>query len=118
MSDNESYGLRLEKKIDNMQSDIHTLSNHVARLTFINEAQQTTSEQNRKEIEQLDTKVSNLEKKAASQDGGIGVLRFLLGLCGGSLIGLCVWLGATMIQINQTQTLINEKVARLEEIAK
>lgn len=118
MSDNESYGLRLEKKIDNMQSDIHTLSNHVARLTFINEAQQTTSEQNRKEIEQLDSKVSNLEKKAASQDGGIGVLRFLLGLCGGSLIGLCVWLGSTMIQINQSQTLINEKVARLEETVK
>src|SRR5699024_111354 len=81
MSENESYGLRVEKKIDNMQNDIHMLSNHVARLTFINEAYKETSDQNRKEIDALDIKVLALDKKSASQDGGISMLRYLLGAC-------------------------------------
>ncbi|MBP7900035.1 MAG: hypothetical protein KAZ51_02125 [Acinetobacter sp.] len=118
MSGNEGYGLRLEKKIDNMQSDIRMLSDHVTRLTFINEAQKTAGEENRKDIDALDVKVSGLEKKSAAQDGGIGVLRFLLGLCGGSLIGLCAWVGSSIIQINQDQSLIKEKVTRLEEMNK
>ena len=118
MSENEGYGLRLEKKIDNMQSDIRMLSDHVTRLTFINEAQKNAGEENRKDIDALDVKVSDLEKKSAAQDGGIGVLRFLLGLCGGSLIGLCAWVGSSIIQINQDQSLIKEKVTRLEEMNK
>jgi hypothetical protein len=87
-------------------------------LTFINEAQKTAGEENRKDIDALDVKVFSLEKKSAAQDGGIGVLRFLLGLCGGSLIGLCAWVGSSIIQINQDQSLIKEKVTRLEEISK
>lgn len=118
MSENESYGLRLEKKIDTLQSDIRMLSDHVTRLTFINEAHKESSEQNRKDIDALDIKVANLEKKSATQDGGIGVLRFLLGLCGGAIIAACAWIGSSIIQINQDQSLIKEKVGRLEEMKK
>ncbi len=50
MSENEGYGLRLEKKIDNMQADIRRLSDHVTCLTFIHEAQQTISAENKKEL--------------------------------------------------------------------
>ena len=48
MTENESYGLRFEKKIDSIQSDIRMLSDHVTRLTFINEAHKETSEQNKR----------------------------------------------------------------------
>ena len=51
MTDNESYGVRVEKKIDSMQSDIRMLSDHVTRLTFINEAHQNMSAENRKDID-------------------------------------------------------------------
>ena len=118
MSENESYGLRVEKKIDNMQSDIHTLSNHVARLTFINEAQQNTSEQNRKELEALDLKVSTLERKSAIQDGGISVLKIIISIFAGTVISACLWVGSSIIQINQDQSLMKEKVTRLEETIK
>lgn len=114
MSENESYGLRVEKKIDNMQNDIHTLSNHVARLTFINEAYKETSEQNRKEIDALDIKVLALDKKSASQDGGISMLRYLLGACGGVILAACFWVGSSIIQLSKDTSLLNEKLTRLE----
>jgi len=97
MSKNESYGLRVEKKIDNMQNDIHTLSNHVARLTLISEAYKETNEQNRKKINALIIKVLALDKKSASQDGGISMLRYLLDACGGIIIAACFWVGSSII---------------------
>ena len=38
--ENESYGLRLEKKIGTLQSEIRTLTDHITRHTFVNEANQ------------------------------------------------------------------------------
>lgn len=116
MSENETYGLRLEKKIDNMQSDIRMLSDHVTRLIFINEAQQTTSAENKKELESLDAKVSNLEKKSATQEGGLSVIRTALGLFAGVIISACIWVGSSIIQINQDQSVMKEKMERLEEM--
>ncbi|MCJ9255842.1 hypothetical protein [Acinetobacter baumannii] len=115
MTENESYGLRFEKKIDSIQSDIRMLSDHVTRLTFINEAHKETSEQNKKDIDTLDIKVSNLENRTASQDGGISVLRVLLGIFAGIVFSLCAWVGSSIIQLSQDQSLIKEKVSRLEE---
>ncbi len=110
----ETYGIRLEKKIDNMQSDIRMLSDHVTRLTFINEAHKETSEQNRKEIDALDIKVLALDKKSASQDGGISMLRYLLGACGGIIVAACFWVGSSIIQLSKDTSLLNEKLTRLE----
>ena len=108
MTDNESYGLRLEKKIDNMQSDIRTLSDHVTRLTFINETQKTVAEENRKDLDVLHVQFREFDKKMATQDGGISMLRYLAGLFGGAFIGACIWIGTSIIQINQTQSLMKE----------
>lgn len=115
MTENESYGLRFEKKIDSIQSDIRMLSDHVTRLTFINEAHKETSEQNKKDIDTLDIKVANLENRTAAQDGGISVLRVLLGIFAGIVFSLCAWVGSSIIQLSQDQSLIKEKVSRLEE---
>lgn len=115
MSENETYGVRFEKKIDSIQSDIHRLSDHVTRLTFINEAHKETSEQNKKDIDTLDIKVSNLENRTASQDGGLSVLRVLLGIFAGVVFSLCAWVGSSIIQMSQDQSLMKEKISRLEE---
>ena len=118
MSENESYGIRFEKKIDSIQSDIRMLSDHVTRLTFINEAHKETSEQNKKDIDTLDIKVANLENRTASQDGGLSVLRVLLGIFAGVVFSLCAWVGSSIIQMSQDQSLIKEKVSRLEEVGR
>lgn len=116
MSENESYGIRFEKKIDSIQSDIRMLSDHVTRLTFINEAHKETSEQNKKDIDTLDMKVANLENRTASQDGGLSVLRVLLGIFAGVVFSLCAWVGSSIIQMSQDQSLMKEKISRLEEL--
>ena len=115
MTENESEGLRFEKKIDSIQSDIRMLSDHITRLTFINEAHKETSEQNKKDIDTLDIKVANLENRTAAQDGGLSVLRVLLGIFAGIVFSLCAWVGSSIIQLSQDQSLIKEKVSRLEE---
>lgn len=83
MTDNESYGVRVEKKIDSMQSDIRMLSDHVTRLTFINEAHQNMSAENRKDIDSIITRVGVLENKSAQLDGGLNVIRIALTLLAG-----------------------------------
>lgn len=118
MSENETYGVRLEKKIDNLQTDMHTLSNHVSRLTFINEAQKTAADENKKDIDVLAAKVTILENRSALQDGGISVLKIILGIFAGTVISACLWVGSSIIQLNQSQSLTQEKITRLEEISK
>lgn len=118
MSENETYGVRLEKKIDNLQTDMHTLSNHVSRLTFINEAQKTAADENKKDIDVLAAKVTILENRSALQDGAISVLKIILGIFAGTVISACLWVGSSIIQLNQSQSLMQEKITRLEEISK
>jgi outer membrane murein-binding lipoprotein Lpp len=114
MSENETYGVRLEKKIDNLQTDMHTLSNHVSRLTFINEAQKTAADENKEDIGLLAVKVTVLENRSALQDGGISMLRYLLGACGGIIVAACFWVGSSIIQLSKDTSLLNEKLTRLE----
>ena len=107
-----------EGKIDSIHKDIRLILEHVARQTFINEHHENAIAKIQKELDALELKVSSLENKSATQDGGLGVLRVLLGLCGGTVIAACIWVGASIIQINQTQSLMKEKVTRLEETIK
>jgi len=114
MTENETYGVRLEKKIDSMQSDIRMLSDHVTKLTFINEAHQNASAENRKDIESLLTRVGTLENKSAQLDGGLNVIRIAITLLAGVFIGVCTWVGSSIIQTTQENSLLKEKIARLE----
>ncbi len=107
-----------EGKIDSIHKDIRLILEHVARQTFINEHHENAIAKIQKELDALELKVSNLENKSAAQDGGLGFLKGLLGLCGGTIIAACIWVGASIIQINQTQSLMKEKVTRLEETIK
>lgn len=112
--ENESYGLRLEKKIDTLQSEIRTLTDHITRHTFVNEANQNKIAELTKLNESIDNRVNHIEARQSSQDGGISVIKYILGSLGGVVLAACIWVGSSIIQINQDQTLIKDKVSRLE----
>ena len=63
MTENESYGLRFEKKSTLFRVIFACLSDHVTRLTFINEAHKDQRTE-QKDIDTLDIKVANLENQS------------------------------------------------------
>ena len=107
-----------ESKSESIHKDIRIILEHVARQTFINEHHKNSIDEIRKEVDALEIQVSALQNKSSSQDGGLGVLRILMGLCGGSILAACIWVGTSIVQINQDQALMKEKVTRLEETLK
>ncbi|MEG2749530.1 MAG: hypothetical protein RR939_08960 [Acinetobacter sp.] len=107
---------RLEKKIDQMQSDIRMLSDHVTRLTFINEAHQHTSTENRKDLDAIGEKVRHLEHYTSRLDGGMNVMRLLVSIFACVVFALCGWFGSAVIQNTQDISLLKEKVQRTESI--
>lgn len=112
--ENESYGVRLEKKIDTLQSEIRTLTNHITRHTFVNEANQNKIAEIKKQSDSIDNRVSSIENRQTSQDGGISVIKYILGSIGGVVLAACIWVGSSIIQISQDQTLMKDKISRLE----
>lgn len=116
MSEVEGYGLRLEKKIDSMQSDIRMLSDHVTRLTFINEAHQHTSAENRKDLDAIAEKVRHLENSSAKLDGGLNAMRLVTSVLACVIFSICGWFGASVIKNTQDISLLKEKVQRTESI--
>ena len=107
---------RLEKKIDQMQSDIRMLSDHVTRLTFINEAHQHTSTENRQDLDAIGEKVRHLEHYTSRLDGGMNVMRLLVSIFACVVFALCGWFGSAVIQNTQDISLLKEKVQRTESI--
>jgi chaperonin cofactor prefoldin len=112
--ENESYGLRLEKKIDSLQSEIRTLTDHITRHTFVNEVNQSKISELTKSNESIDSRVNHIEARQSSQDGGISVIKYILGSISGIVLAACIWVGSSIIQINQDLTLIKDKIVRLE----
>ena len=80
MSENRPYNNGWEGKIDSIHKDIRLILEHVARQTFINEHHKNSIDEIRKEVDALELRVSALQNKSSSLDGGLGVLRILLGL--------------------------------------
>lgn len=64
-------------------------------------------------IDALDGRVCNIESRQSIQDGGISVIKYILGSIGGVLFAACVWVGSSIIQINQEYALIKEKLSRI-----
>ena len=80
----------------------------------INEANQHKIAESRQIIEALDGRVNNIESRQSIQDGGISVIKYILGSIGGVLFAACIWVGSSIIQINQEYALIKEKLSRIE----
>lgn len=114
MSEIEGYGLRLEKKIDHLQNDIRMLSDHVTRLTFINEAHQNASIENKKDIDAMSEKVRNLESQAAKLDGGLNAFRYISFFACSILFGACGWIWGALDSNTKDTIKLTEKVTNIE----
>ena len=112
MIENGDYNARLEKKIDSMQTDIRTLSDHLTRLTFINEAHQNISSENRRDLDALGEKVRTLEHFSARLDGGLNTLRLITTIFACVIFALCGWFGSNVIQNTQDVSLLRDNVSR------
>ncbi len=112
MSDTGDYNSRVEKKIDSMQVDIRMLSDHVTRLTFINESHQNVSNENRKDLDTLAEKIRTLEHHAARLDGGVNTLRLITTIFASLVFALCGWFGSKVIQNTQDISLLRDNVSR------
>ena len=114
MTAEEPYGVRVEKKIDSMQKDIRMLSDHVTRLTFINEAHQSTSAENKKDIDAMSEKVRHLESQAAQLNGGLNVFRYIsFGICS-VLFAICGWMWGALNSNTKDVIKLTEKVTNIE----
>lgn len=107
MPDSETYGMRLEKKLDQVRQEMSVLNSNVIRLSERNEFYQSQSVANRRDIDLLQADMNRAK-------GGLTFAKAL----GGSAIGLFVAFGGYVFQgnraIEKDNALLNQKLAIAE----
>lgn len=114
MSEQETYGVRVEKKIDQVQAELKALSENQVRQSAQLDVILTQGKENTREIERMDEKVRYLENKSSSLDGGLNVVRWISGALTGALIGLAGWLGSSIIELKQETSIHTSKLLRID----
>ena len=114
MSENETYGMRLEKKIDSMQHQMSEMNNALIRLSERNEAHQNLSSSNKDSITTLQTDMNQAK-------GGLNFAKLIANTALASVIGFGIWtvqsLSATQQRIsdaNQRIAIVESKLIRLD----
>jgi hypothetical protein len=114
MSEQESYGVRFEKKIDQVSEGLKTVSENQVRLSEQLKNILDQGRDNAREIERLDEKVRHLENKSSTVDGGLNVVRWISGALTGALIGVAGWLGSSIIELKQETSIHTSKLLRID----
>jgi len=107
MAEPETYGTRIERKLDSVQQEVKALSETVLRSTLMYEQHKSLSEDNAKKIERLD---------AASQksEGAITFLKFFGGFAITGILTFCTWIVSSHSTTQQRLAESNQKIAILE----
>lgn len=107
MAEAETYGTRIERKLDSVQQEVKSLSETVLRSTLMYEQHKSLSEDNAKKIERLD---------AASQksEGAITFLKFFGGFAITGILTFCTWIVSSHSTTQQRLAESNQKIAILE----
>jgi peptidoglycan hydrolase CwlO-like protein len=107
MSENETYGMRLEKKIDSMQHQMSEMNSALIRLSERNEAHQSLSSSNKDSITTLQADMNQAK-------GGLNFAKLIAGTALASVIGFGTW---TVQSVSSTQQRIsdaNQRIAIVE----
>lgn len=107
MSETETYGTRIERKLDSVQQEVKLLSETVLRLTVINEQHKSLSDENAKKIERMEADMQQAK-------GAINLLKVVSGVAVASMITFCTWLVSTNQVTQQRISDTNQKVAVIE----
>lgn len=107
MSETETYGTRIERKLDSVQQEVKLLSETVLRLTVINEQHKSLSDENAKKIERMESDMQQAK-------GAINLLKVVSGVAVASMITFCTWLVSTNQVTQQRISDTNQKVAVIE----
>ncbi|ETR94514.1 hypothetical protein [Acinetobacter lactucae] len=107
MSDTESYGIRLEKKVDDIRQEVKLVSEGLVQIKTINEHQKAQSEENARKIEKL-------ESGAQKTEGAITFLKFFGGFAIAGMITFCTWIVSNNQAMHQRISDTNQKVAVIE----
>lgn len=94
MSENETYGVRLEKKIDNMHQQLADLNSAFIRSEARNETNQSQSSQNRRDIEMLQRDMNQAK-------GGLNFAKMIAGTALLSVIGFGTWTAQSISSAQQ-----------------
>ncbi|MDH2019418.1 hypothetical protein N5J44_09865 [Acinetobacter ursingii] len=114
MSEQETYGVRVEKKIDQVQAELKALSENQVRQSEQLAVILNQGKDNAREIDRLDEKVRFLENKSSGLDGGLNVVRWISGALTGALIGMAGWLGSSIIDLKQETSIHTSKLTRID----
>ncbi|QZM13439.1 hypothetical protein ABVS_2812 [Acinetobacter lwoffii] len=107
MPDSETYGMRVEKKLDQLRQEMGELNNNVIRLSERNEYYQSQAIANRRDIDLLQADMNQAK-------GGLTFAKAL----GGSAIALLFAFGSWIFQSNNALAKenagLNQKLAIIE----
>lgn len=107
MPDSETYGVRVEKKLDQLRQEMGEVNNNVIRLTERNEYYQSQVVANRRDIDLLQADMNQAK-------GGLTIAK----LMGGTAIGLFFAFGGWLFQSSNSlakeSANVNQKIAIIE----
>ncbi|MEQ1203041.1 hypothetical protein ABLT98_04235 [Acinetobacter baumannii] len=107
MAEAETYGSRIEKKLDSVQQEVKLLSETVLRSTLMYEQHKSLSEDNAKKIERLDA-------AAQKSEGAITFLKFFGGFAITGILTFSTWIVSSHSTTQQRLAESNQKIAILE----
>lgn len=107
MSENESYGLRLEKKIDSMQHQMSEMNSALIRLSERNESHQSLSSSNKDSIVTLQADMNQAK-------GGLNFAKLIAGTALASVIGFGTWTVQSLSSSQQRISDANQRIAIVE----
>lgn len=104
----------LNKKMDEMQIEMRSLSDNFIRMTAINESYQSIIAKSHKDIDAMAEKIRSLEGQSSKFDGGLNAFRYISFFVCSILFAACGWIWGALDNNTKDTITLKEKVANIE----